>query len=97
MMPSADFPCSAYQRLVLWEIHIPDHRCSDLTVAFHNLEFFICQSAWFIEDFFRNADLSNVMKGRCCYDQSNIRFCQMIRICFPDQFSQQHLRCDTDV
>ena len=87
MMPSANFPCSMHQWFILWEAHIPDQGCAYLTVGFHNLKLFIRQPARFIQYFFRNTHFTDIMKGGCSCDQSNICLCQRISICYFYQFS----------
>ena len=93
MVPPADFPCGMYQWMILWKVHILNYSCAKLTMFFHNLKFFIGKSARFIQYFFRNTNLTNIMKGRSSCNQSNICLCQRISICYFYQLSQHHLRC----
>ena len=87
MMPPADFPCGMYQWMILWKIHVLNYSRAKLTIGFHNLKFFISESAWFIQYFFRNTNLTNIMKGRSSCNQSNICLCQRISICYFYQLS----------
>ena len=97
MVPSADFPCGTHQWMILWKVHILNYSCAKFTMGLHNLEFFICKSAWFIQYFFRNMNFTDVMKRRCRCDNRNICLCQRIRICCFYQFFQHHFRCCSDM
>ena len=81
------------QWMILWKIHVLNYSRAKLTMGFHNLKFFIGKSAWFIQYFFRNTNLTNIMKERSSCNQSNICLCQRISICYFYQLSQHHLRC----
>ena len=78
--------------MILREAHIPNDRCSQFTMRFHDFKFFIRQFSRFVQYFFRNTDLTDVMKRRSRCDQSNICLCQMISIRYCYQFSKHQFR-----
>ena len=93
MMPSADLICSPYQFFILIQFQIFQKRCSDQRMRFQ--DFFFCRRQWcrFVQNFFIDADFSDIMKRRGCHD--HCAFCpgKIIFVRFLDQAFQQNF-CD---
>ena len=92
-MPSADIMGNPNQRLVFVIFQALQHGSTDGTVCLDNLEFFLGQSAWFIQDLIIYTDLSDIVKRRCCNDHSSYRAGQIILIRFLYQPFQNQF-CD---
>ena len=86
MMPSADIMGNPNQRLVFVIFQALQHGSTDGTVCLDNLEFFLGQSAWFIQDLIIYTDLSDIVKQSCLLCNFNVIrlktyfFCEKNRI-----------------
>ena len=97
MMPSADIMGNPNQRLVFVIFQALQHGSTDGTVCLDNLEFFLGQSAWFIQDLIIYTDLSDIVKRRCCNDHSSYRTGQIILVRFLYQSLQDQFRDNVDM
>ena len=66
-------------------------------MLFHSLEFFIGQFSWFVQDFFRNGDLSDIVKRRCFYDKIALCIRKIVFVVLLAYLIQQYLSERADV
>ena len=88
MMPATNLPGYPKQWFFLFCRHPSDNICADRCMTFHNLKFILCQFSRFIQDTFRNIDLSDIMQCRSRCDGGNICFRKLIFIRFLKELSQ---------
>ena len=62
MMPSADFTRHLYKQFILIELKAAQNFFSNHRMFLHLLKLFRRQTSWFVEDFFINADLSDIVE-----------------------------------
>ena len=91
MVPTADFHCIAKQRLVLTECHLFQYFRADGGMGLYHSKFFFGQFPGFVQNFFRNADFSDIVECRRRFDERNIRLGKPINIRFHHQLAQQQL------